>query len=138
MQPELETLEIRLKSESAEVALLAYLAGPYAMDDQRDHDTALPRQESHVCPKLKELKLQYFISGEDRRRSEVTRRCCKFLRWRMEKGCPLQRCLLEWPDGTIDELIGLPYLDMPGAGFTSLCDIFTSWEICNIYLDLLQ
>jgi hypothetical protein len=138
-QPELEVLEIEWKFEPDETELLTFLEEPYTAYGRGhcDDDAGLPKQESYVCPRLKELKLQ-FICGEDRRRSKLIWRCCKFLKRRMETGHPLQRCLLEWglsPSSTLgvtDELIGLSYLDTPDAEFPSLCDIFTSWEACRI------
>ena len=59
-------------------------------------------------------------------------RCVKFLKWRMETGRPLQRCVLEWGSPpSIDVTDGLPYLDTAGTYFPSLCDIFTSWEVSD-------
>jgi len=138
-QPELEVLEIEWKFEADEAGLLMFLEEPYTAYDRGhcDIDAGLPKQGSYICPKLKELKLQ-FICGEDRRRLMLIRRCRKLLKRRMETGSPLHRCLLEWGSspspsiGVTDELIGLPYLDMPDPEFPDLCDIFTSWEVCDI------
>ena len=136
-QLELEVLEIEWKFEPDEGELLKFLEEPYTAYGRShcDGDVGLPKQESYLCPRLKELKLQ-FLCGEDRRRSTLIRRCYKFLKRRMAAGCPLRRCLLEWGSslsiGVTDELIGSPYLDIPDAEFPSLCDIFTSWEACDI------
>ena len=136
-QPELQVLEIEWKFEPDEAELLKFLEEPntvYAPGNCGD-EAASPTQESHICPRLKELKLQ-FICGEGRRRPEVIRRCRNFLKRRMETGSPLQRCLLEWTYSpsicVTDELIGLPYLDMPDADLPSICNLFTSWETCDI------
>lgn len=106
-QPELELLEIEWKFEPDEAELLKFLEEPCKVYGRSHYDDYVgpPKQELYACPRLKELKLQ-FICGENWRRPEVIRRCLTFLKRRMETGCPLQRCLLEWgtPPSRIDRV----------------------------------
>ena len=70
------------------------------------------------------------VGGESQRRSEV-HQCQMFMRRRMERGYPVQRCQLVWVSGQTEiarELVDLPSLDIPNATVTGLDDIFASWE----------
>jgi len=77
-----------------------------------------------------ELELKV-VSGEHQRTFEV-RQCRKFMRRRTEMGYPLHCCQLTRGSYRTDIANELPgYLDTPDREFSSLGDIFASWESCN-------
>jgi len=67
--------------------------------------------------RILELELARVLEkGQNSTRGEYARRCQKFMRHRMEKGYPLQRCQLAWGSHQkeiLNELIGLKFPDMP-------------------------
>jgi hypothetical protein len=91
----------------------------------------LGRKLESVQVHLQRLELKLRHASSEGRKIAVVRQCRTFMKGRMEKGCPLQRCQLELDSFRMEitnDSIGWPYLDMPDAEFLSLGDIFAVWQ----------